>query len=128
MPVVARAQALEEVVFVERLCYVRNMTLKRILGEVLFTALEARKPKSMAAFVRDCVSKELVALGLMLPVAVPKRRGPKPKSIFKVKKATLYMRKYRARIAESQLEDRILHEEGPSRVAHAIRVPSDIGT
>ena len=122
------------------------MTLKRVLGEVLFTALEARKPKSMAAFVRECVSKELVALGLMLPVAQPKRRGRKPLSIFKVKVASLKKREYRARVAKdfldelaenreasspgfnSLLEDRILHKDGPSRVAHAIRVPRDIGT
>lgn len=99
------------------------MTLKRVLGEVLFTALEARKPKSMAAFVRECVSKELVALGLMLPVAQPKLRGRKPMSFFKVKVASLKKREYRARIAESVLEDRILHKDGPVRAAHAIRVP-----
>ena len=107
------------------------MTLKRVLGEVLFTALEARKPKSMAAFVRECVSKELVALGLMLPVAQPKRRGRKPLSIFKVKAASLKKREYRARVAKDfldELEDRILHKDGPSRVAHAIRVPSNSGT
>lgn len=105
-----------------------SMTLKRVLGEVLFTALEARKPKSMAAFVRECVSKELVALGLMLPIAPPKRRGRKPLSIFKVKVASLKKREYRARVAESQLEDRILHKDGPSRVAHAIRVPRDMAS
>lgn len=105
------------------------MTLKRILGEALFTALEARKPKSMAAFVRECVSKELVALGLMLPVAPPKRRGRKPLSIFKDFLDELAENREASSPGfNSLLEDRILHKDGPSRVAHAIRVPRDMAS
>lgn len=106
--------------------YSKNMTLKRVLGAEVFASLKKHAPKNMAAFVRESVRKALIAMGEELAEAKPRKRGPKPKSIFNVKRSTLYMRKYRARIAKesnSVLEDRILHEEGPSRPAHAIRVP-----
>ena len=72
------------------------MTLKRILGEVLFTALYMRKHR--ARIVKD-----------FLDELTENREASSPGF-------------------NSLLEDRILHKEGPSRAAHAIRVPIDNGT
>ena len=76
------------------------MTLKRELGEALVAAVKQQTRGTVAAFVRECVRKELAARGVEVTIPPPKPRGRKPRTQFGIvrSKHTLRSRAYRAKL------------------------------